>query len=141
MPAGGPRTPAATEPSACAPSSERSPARGTTLFALARGGTMTQTPRRRFLIQGGGALVALGPWRPGRVEATPSFDLLIEGGTVLDGTGAPAFVAGVAVKGDAIAAVGEVAASQAARVVDARGLHVCPGFVDMHSHSDGGILV
>ncbi len=85
--------------------------------------------------------MALGPWRPGRAEAAPSFDLLIEGATVLDGTGAPAFVAGVAVKGDAIAAVGEVSASQAAKVVDARGLHVCPGFVDMHSHSDGGILV
>ena len=102
---------------------------------------MTQTTRRRFLAQGGGALVALGPWRTGRVDAAPSFDLLIQGGTVLDGTGAPAFVAGVAVKGDTIAAVGEVAPSQAAKVVDARGLHVCPGFVDMHSHSDGSILV
>ncbi len=84
--------------------------------------------------------MALGSWRPGRVEAASAFDLLIDGGTVLDGTGAPAFVAGVAVKGDTIAAVGEVAPSQAARVVDARGRHVCPGFVDMHSHSDGGIL-
>ena len=102
---------------------------------------MAQATRRRFLVRGGGAVVALGAWRPGRVEAAPAFDLLLKGGTVLDGTGAPAFVADVAVKGDAIAEVGEVAASQAARVVDVRGLHVCPGFVDMHSHSDGGILV
>jgi N-acyl-D-amino-acid deacylase len=74
------------------------------------------------------------------VEAAPAFDLLIDGATVLDGTGAPAFGGGVAVKGDAIAAVGDVAASQAARVVDGRELHVCPGFVDMHSHSDFSIL-
>jgi N-acyl-D-amino-acid deacylase len=85
--------------------------------------------------------VALGAWRPGRVEAAPAFDLLIDGGTVLDGTGAPAFVAGVAVKGDTVAAVGDVAPTQAAKVVQGQGLHVCPGFVDMHSHSDGRLLV
>jgi N-acyl-D-amino-acid deacylase len=96
--------------------------------------------RRRFLVEGGSALVVAGAWRPGRVEAALAFDLLIDGGTVLDGTGAPAFVAGVAVKGDTIAAVGDVAVSQAAKVVDGRGLHVCPGFIDMHSHSDGSIL-
>jgi N-acyl-D-amino-acid deacylase len=102
---------------------------------------MGPASRRRFLIGGGSALVVLGAWRPGRVEAAPAFDLLIDGGTVLDGTGAPSFVAGVAVKGDTIAAVGDVAASEAAKVVDARGLHVCPGFVDVHSHSDRGILL
>jgi len=102
---------------------------------------MARTTRRRFVSEGGGALLALGAWRPGRVEAQPAFDLLLKGGTVLDGTGAPAFVTDVAVKGDGIATVGEVAASQAARVVEVRGLHVCPGFVDMHSHSDGRILV
>jgi N-acyl-D-amino-acid deacylase len=75
------------------------------------------------------------------VEAAPAFDLLIEGGTVLDGTGAPAFVASVAVNGDTIAAVGEVGPGQAARVLSASGRHVCPGFVDMHSHSDGDILL
>src|SRR5262245_18310381 len=97
--------------------------------------------RRRFLVRGGSALVALGAWRPGRVEAAPAFVLLIDGGTVLDGTAAPAFAGGVAVKGDAIAAFGDIPASQAAQVVDARGLHVSPGFIDMHSHSDRRILV
>ena len=101
---------------------------------------MANRARRRFLTEGGTALVALSAWRPGRVEAAPAFDLVIRGGTVLDGTGAPAFTGDVAVKGDAIAAVGEIAATQAARAVDARGLHVCPGFIDMHSHSDGSIL-
>jgi N-acyl-D-amino-acid deacylase len=97
--------------------------------------------RRRFLVEGATALVAAGAFRPGRVEAAPAFDLVLRGGTVLDGTGAPAFAADVAIKGDAIAAVGEVAAAQGTRSVEVKGLHVCPGFVDMHSHSDGGILV
>ncbi|HVQ30621.1 MAG TPA: D-aminoacylase [Vicinamibacteria bacterium] len=101
---------------------------------------MARRTRRRFLTEGGTALVALSAWRPGRVEAAPAFDLVLRGGTVLDGTGAPAFTADVAVKGDAIAAVGDIAATQAARAVDARGLHVSPGFIDMHSHSDGSIL-
>jgi N-acyl-D-amino-acid deacylase len=84
--------------------------------------------------------VAAGAWRPGRVEAAPAFDLVLRGGTVLDGTGAPAFAADVAVKNDEIAALGEIEAAQAVRAVDVRGLQVCPGFIDMHSHSDGSIL-
>ena len=101
---------------------------------------MGRKSRRRFLTEGGTALVAMSAWRPGRVEAAPVFDLVFRGGTVLDGTGAPGFTADVAVKGDSIAAVGEIAAAQATRSIDARGLCVCPGFVDMHSHSDGSIL-
>jgi N-acyl-D-amino-acid deacylase len=102
---------------------------------------MAKPARRRFLVEGGSALVVLGAWRPGRVEAAPAFDLVLRGGTVLDGTGSPAYAADLALKGDEIVAVGEVDAAQAARAVDVKGLHVCPGFVDMHSHSDGGILV
>jgi N-acyl-D-amino-acid deacylase len=102
---------------------------------------MAVRPRRRFLVEGATALVAAGAFRPGRVEAAPAFDLVLRGGTVVDGTGAPAFAADVAIKGDAIAALGEIPAAQAARSVEVAGLHVCPGFVDMHSHSDGGILV
>ena len=75
-----------------------------------------------------------------RVSAAPAFDLVIRGGTVVDGTGAPVYAADVAVNGDAIAAVGSIPAGQGRRVLDATGLHVCPGFVDIHSHSDGVIL-
>jgi N-acyl-D-amino-acid deacylase len=101
---------------------------------------MRKPARRRFLVEGGSALVALRAWRPGRVEAAPAFDLVLRGGTVVDGTGSPAYAADVALKGDTIAAVGAVDAAQAKRSVDVKGLHVSPGFVDMHSHSDGGIL-
>jgi N-acyl-D-amino-acid deacylase len=64
------------------------------------------------------------------------FDILIRGGRVYDGTGAPWFHAGVAVQGGKIAAIGPIAASEARRVIDAGGLAVSPGFIDIHSHSD-----
>ncbi len=66
-------------------------------------------------------------------------DLVIRGGTVVDGTGAPARRADVAVDGDRITAVGEVDAGGAARVIDAEGRLVTPGFVDLHSHLDAQV--
>ncbi|WP_448581050.1 N-acyl-D-amino-acid deacylase family protein [Thermaurantiacus sp.] len=63
-------------------------------------------------------------------------DLVIRGGTVVDGTGNPAFVADVAIDGGRIAAVGPNL-GRALEDVDARGLLVTPGFVDIHTHYDG----
>ena len=67
------------------------------------------------------------------------FDLLIRNGTVLDGTGAPGFLADVAVTDGKIAGIGQNL-GQAARVLDATGLTVTPGFIDSHSHADGAIF-
>ena len=64
------------------------------------------------------------------------WSLLIRGGTVVDGSGAPARQADVAVEGERIAAVAPRLEGAAERVVDARGYTVTPGFIDMHSHSD-----
>jgi N-acyl-D-amino-acid deacylase len=64
------------------------------------------------------------------------WSLLIRGGSVVDGSGAPARRADVAVEGERIAAVASSLAGDAARVVDATGKVVAPGFIDMHSHSD-----
>ena len=64
--------------------------------------------------------------------------LVIRGGTVVDGTGGPAFEADVAVDGDRIVAVGTVAAS-GREEIDARGLLVMPGFVDVHTHYDAQV--
>ncbi len=63
-------------------------------------------------------------------------DLVIRGGTVVDGTGAPRFVADVAVDGGIITAMGQISAS-GREEIDASGKIVAPGFVDIHTHYDG----
>jgi N-acyl-D-amino-acid deacylase len=70
-----------------------------------------------------------GPAAP----APPDFDVLIRGGTVFDGSGAPGRAADVAIKGDRIAAVGDFKAASATTVIDASGLAVSPGFINMLS--------
>jgi N-acyl-D-amino-acid deacylase len=66
--------------------------------------------------------------------------LLIRGGTVVDGTGEPRRQADVLIDGDRIAAVGEVAADAAERTIDAAGMVVAPGFIDVHTHADLPLL-
>ncbi|MGE0680456.1 MAG: amidohydrolase family protein [Candidatus Binatia bacterium] len=69
------------------------------------------------------------------------YDLLLKGGTVIDGTGRPGFTADVAITGDRIAAVaGNIAARDASKVLDAQGLVICPGFIDHHTHYDAQVL-
>jgi N-acyl-D-aspartate/D-glutamate deacylase len=66
-----------------------------------------------------------------------AYDILIRGGTIVDGTGNPSFEGDVAIKGGRIAAMGKLdSGTTAKRTIDARGLVVAPGFVDIHSHSD-----
>jgi N-acyl-D-amino-acid deacylase len=66
----------------------------------------------------------------------PEFDVLIRGGQVLDGTGAAAVRADVGIRGDRIVAVGQFGARTARRTIDAAGLTVAPGFIDLHTHSE-----
>lgn len=66
-------------------------------------------------------------------------DMVITGGTVVDGTGAPARRADVGIDGDRITAVGDVDTTGAGRVIDAEGRIVTPGFVDLHSHLDAQV--
>jgi N-acyl-D-aspartate/D-glutamate deacylase len=65
-----------------------------------------------------------------------SFDLLIRGGTVVDGNGGEPYVGDVAIRDGQIAAIGNVS-GEAGEIIDAKGLVVTPGFVDIHSHYDG----
>ena len=80
---------------------------------------------------------------PGGTTARPdqgSVDLLLAGGTVVDGTGQPARRADVAISGDRIVAVGSIARSGAQRVLDVPGSTIAPGFIDAHGHSDIAVL-
>jgi len=70
-----------------------------------------------------------------------AFDILIRGGNVLDGTGSPARAADIGIQRRRIARVGKLARAPAHRTIDAKGLFVAPGFIDIHTHSDIGILV
>jgi len=68
------------------------------------------------------------------------FDILIKGGTIVDGSGAPGFTGDVAVQDGRIAAVGPAIAGEARRTFDATGRIVAPGFIDPHTHFDVQLL-
>ncbi|MEZ5288736.1 MAG: amidohydrolase family protein [Vicinamibacterales bacterium] len=68
------------------------------------------------------------------------YDLIVRGGRIVDGTGAPAAAGDVAVRAGLIARVGDLGEATADRVIDASGLVVSPGFIDLHGHSDMAVL-
>ena len=89
------------------------------------------------------ALVCLSFLPSCRKAPEPQFDLIIRNGIIVDGSGDLWFPADVAVKGDTIVKVGRLEENElsAKHFIDARGLTVAPGFIDIHSHSDYSLLV
>lgn len=73
-------------------------------------------------------------------RSEPAFDVVVRGGEVIDGSGQPARRADVGIRGDRIASIGDLAASRAARVIDATGLAVSPGFIDVQGQSGTTLL-
>ena len=73
-------------------------------------------------------------------SADPPFDVIIKGGTVYDGTGAEAKVTDIAIRGDRIAGVGDFAKATAKTIIDAHGLAVAPGFINMLSWSTESLI-
>jgi len=69
------------------------------------------------------------------------YDLLIRNGRIVDGSGRPAYNADLAVKGDRIVRVGDLSGATATRIIDARGLVVAPGFIDMLGQSESYLLI
>ncbi len=70
----------------------------------------------------------------------PHYDVIIRNGTVVDGSGAPGVAADVAIQGQRIAAVGALGPATATSEVDAKGLTVAPGFINMLSHSETSLI-
>jgi N-acyl-D-amino-acid deacylase len=81
--------------------------------------------------------LAQGP----RETSSQSFDIIIKGGTVYDGTGGPPLKADVGIKGDRVAAIGNLSRAMAPMIVDAKGLAVAPGFINMLAHSESSWIV
>jgi len=73
-------------------------------------------------------------------EPAEALDLIIRGGTVIDGTRAPRFDADVGIAGGRIVTLGDLSACHAAQEIDARGRIVAPGFIDSHTHDDQALL-
>ncbi len=94
--------------------------------------------RPRHVAAAGLVLALLSVWQTRSQSQAPAFDLVIRGGRVVDGTGNPWVLADVGIKGDAVAAVAPHLVTTGARVVEARGLVVAPGFIDVHTHGDAG---
>lgn len=67
------------------------------------------------------------------------YDLLMRGGTIVDGLRTPRYVGDLAIKDGRIAKIGGLRGAGASRVLDASGLIVAPGFVDLHTHYDAQI--
>ena len=71
----------------------------------------------------------------------PQFDVLIRNGRIVDGSGRAGYVADVAIKGDRIVSIGKLSQATAARTIDAQGLVVAPGFIDMLGQSEQYLLI
>jgi len=67
-------------------------------------------------------------------------DVVLTGGTIYDGSGKPGVKGDLAIRGDRIVAIGKIQTAPGALVIDCRGLILAPGFIDLHNHSDSGMV-
>ena len=96
--------------------------------------------RRRFLKESGSATLGFALYSVPLIRQEMHFDVVIRKGTILDGTGGPAWTADLGIVGDEITAIGSISPEQGKLVLDASGLKVSPGFIDIHTHSDDSIV-
>ena len=82
-------------------------------------------------------IILVGRHRAGRAIAQQHFDILIKNGDIIDGTGSARFKGDIGIIKNKIVAIGDLSASTADSVIDATGLIVAPGFIDVHTHIEG----
>src|SRR5256714_3111371 len=87
------------------------------------------------------SVMAIAQGQPRSTSQSQSFDIIIRGGTLYDGTGRAPIKADVGIKGDRVAAIGNLSRATAPTIVDAKGLAVAPGFINMLSHSETSLIV
>lgn len=99
--------------------------------------------RRQFIKEVGQASLGAAAliFIPGRGHKLNDFDLLIRQAMVVDGTGRKPFLADVGIKANQIKAIGKIGDRKAGRIIQAQGLYLAPGFVDVHNHTDVELLV
>ena len=85
-------------------------------------------------------VLAMSAQKPSSSPTSPDFDVIIQGGTVYDGTGAEPRQIDVAIRGDRIAGIGDFKSAKAKTVIDAKGLAVAPGFINMLSWSTDSLI-
>src|ERR1039457_6916524 len=88
-----------------------------------------------------GTLIAAGACTLVASDASAPFDIVIANGHVIDGTGSPWYAADIGIRGGRVAAIGNLPDAPARRTIDARGMVVAPGFIDMLGQSELTILV
>lgn len=86
------------------------------------------------------AVFHLTRWLCG-VGLSMTLSYLIKNASLVDGSGKPPMPADIAIQGEKIAAIGQLSDANASAIIDAKGAIVCPGFIDVHSHSDTYILI
>src|SRR5215471_5397410 len=96
---------------------------------------------RRFLAKVVSLFAAFLITLPARLSAQVTYDFIIQGARIVDGTGAPWFYGDIALKGDRIAAIGDLHGAKAEIRIDAKGLVASPGFIDVQGQSEFNVLV
>lgn len=104
---------------------------------------MGRTFSRREFIKGSviaGAAFGLGFAGSGLLRANNRFDTIIKGGVIYNGEGGAPFIGDVGIKGDRISAIAASLGDSADSIIDATGKIVSPGFIDIHTHTDGNLI-
>jgi N-acyl-D-amino-acid deacylase len=97
---------------------------------------MTSTMRAAGALSLMASAAALALCAPASAKDAPAYDIVIKGGTIVDGSGLPGYPGDVAISDGRIVAVGDVGSANAAKTIDAKGLVVAPGFINLHSHAE-----